>query len=720
MGRGVGRGGSLYRAVPVRGAMRYTHKLLTFAFLLCLTPYIQITARQKTSSDTPRPLAQRPAWLKQGIVMVGSWEPVTFVLRRGGQETNAREIWEAERTAGSVRRLKELGINLVILNLHKGFGLKAEAADIQATRDFVKLAHQSGIRVGGYIGSTMGYETFLTEEPAARDWMQVDEFGRPIYYNQEQTFRYSACRNNPGYRAFVERLLRLGIEDIKLDLIHFDQMQWWAEPLSCRCRYCKEQFLEFLQARYRDPQRAHLRFGFSDLSHMAPPPYNIAAGPVRFAELKNPLMQEWAMFRSASIARRYAEYDEFIRKLNPEVALEGNPNLNLAMNQGFTNGSDYSQLLQHGDIVWSEEPNHAAWTEDGRMVSKVRSFKAARIMGKSLFVYTGSRYGGLTAASPPELRLAEAMAYNDVNLGMVGDLMPTGAELTPPAQQYIRFLHSHVKDLADTESIADVAVLRSFASIEFNPGQANVSTVLFEQTLLQNKVPFDIIFDRHLDQLKRYKVLILANQDALSDEELDRIRAFVNEGGGLVATENASLLNEWRLRRPKFGLKDLFGIDAPSPTPVQRLVGEGRVVYLPRIERSTEPPALSMNYNFPNEHWKLPKNYPELIAAVRWAAGERLTVSVQAPLSVAVELVEQRSSGVWILHMVNFDFTRPLDNLAVKLRLPKGRVLKEAVAETPDSPATQVLRTTITEGVVSFCVPRLQVYNLVRLTFTAD
>ena len=68
---------------------------------------------------------------------------------------------------------------------------------------------------------------------------------------------------------------------------------------------------------------------------MAPPPYNIAAGPVRFAELKNPLMQEWAMFRAASIARRYAEYDEFIRKLNPEVALEGNPNLNLATEPGL-------------------------------------------------------------------------------------------------------------------------------------------------------------------------------------------------------------------------------------------------------------------------------------------------------------------------------------------------------------------------------------------------
>ncbi len=63
----------------------------------------------------------------------------------------------------------------------------------------------------------MGYETFFAKEPSARDWMQVDEFGRPIYYSQDRTFRYAACRNNPGYLAValyreqrlaeVERLL---------------------------------------------------------------------------------------------------------------------------------------------------------------------------------------------------------------------------------------------------------------------------------------------------------------------------------------------------------------------------------------------------------------------------------------------------------------------------------------------------------------------------------
>ena len=126
-----------------------------------------------------------------------------------------------------------------------------------------------------------------------------------------------------------------------------------------------------------------------------------------------------------------------------------------------------------------------------------------------------------------------------------------------------------------------------------------------------------------------------------------------------------------------------------------------------------------MNYNFANEHWKLPKNYPELISAVTWAAGGRLTASVQAPLSVAAELVEQKSSKNWILHLVNFDFARPVDSVAVSLRLPKGRELSEAAMETPDGPAIQVLEAASRGGVVSFRVPGLRVYSLVRLTFSS-
>jgi hypothetical protein len=647
--------------------------------------------------------------------MVGNWEPLTFIRRRGGQSLEDVENWKLERTEQVARGLAEAGVNLVITNLHKGFGIKAEAEDIEAARRFTGFAHKHGIRVGGYIGASMMFETFFAEEPGARDWAQVDERGQPLYYNPAQTFRYMACRNNPGYQEFIRKVLRLGVQELRMDLIHFDQMESRAEPFSCRCRFCRRQFLEFLRARYTDSQLTG-RFGFTRLDDVEPPvfaPFIEGA----YAQLVNPLMQDWERFRAASVAQRYGEYDAYIRSLNPEVALEGNPNLNFGLNKGMMSAVDCGQLLRHGDIVWSEEPNAASWTPDGRLVSKIRSFKAVRSMGKSLFVYTGGRFGSPSPDSPPHLRLAEAMAYNDMNLGMVGDVSPTGVSLTPEARRYIDFFRAHKSVLSGTTSAAGAAVLRSFASIEFNPAESNVSTVLFEQSLIQGKVPFDIIFDRHLADLRRYNVLVLANQDALSDAQVENIRGFVAAGGGLVATGNSSLLTGWRLKRGKFALADLFGRDLPpapgeAVAPVRRTYGKGRVVYIPTVQPSVEPPPAHINYHFEGRYWKLPRNHEELIAAVEWASAGRLAAKVAAPASVTMELVEQKSTGTLLLHLINFDFRRPVENIDVSLRVPAGFAAGDVVLESPDDGRRETLATSTHTGALAFRIPRLAVYDL--------
>jgi len=54
-------------------------------------------------------------------------------------------------------------------------------------------------------------------------------------------------------------------------------------------------------------------------------------------------------------------------------------------------------------------------------------------------------------------------------------------------------------------------------------------------------------------------VLVLADQECLDEDKLDLIRNFVRNGGGLIATEQTSLYTGRRLRKPDFGLKDLFG-----------------------------------------------------------------------------------------------------------------------------------------------------------------
>ena len=86
-----------------------------------------------------------------------------------------------------------------------------------------------------------------------------------------------------------------------------------------------------------------------------------------------------------------------------------------------------------------------------------------------------------------------------------------------------------------------------------------------------------------------------------------------------MATGNSSLLTDWRLRRRKFALADVLGIELPSASVVRREHGKGRVVYLPRIAPAMDPPKPEMNYGFSPAYWKLPLNHADLAEALAWA-----------------------------------------------------------------------------------------------------
>ena len=83
------------------------------------------------------------------------------------------------------------------------------------------------------------------------------------------------------------------------------------------------------------------------------------------------------------------------------------------------------------------------------------------------------------------------------------------------------------------------------------------------QALVESRIPFEMVHDRLLDpaHLAPYATLILPNLAALSDAQCDQLRAFVKNGGNLIATYETSLYDEWGVRRGNFGLADLFGVD---------------------------------------------------------------------------------------------------------------------------------------------------------------
>jgi hypothetical protein len=83
------------------------------------------------------------------------------------------------------------------------------------------------------------------------------------------------------------------------------------------------------------------------------------------------------------------------------------------------------------------------------------------------------------------------------------------------------------------------------------------------RALLEEHVPFTLINDWNLtpEELAKYKVLVLPNTACLDERQVTAIRGFVENGGGLVSSLDASLCDEFGNARDDFALADVFGVD---------------------------------------------------------------------------------------------------------------------------------------------------------------
>jgi hypothetical protein len=661
---------------------------------------------------------KQPLWISETpLVFIGDWDAMPIFRRRiGGNPDWQEEAYHREHAEEAVKKYKEMGVTMMLLHFYKGFGLEAEKEHIEEARQLASICKQNDLKVGVYVGSTIGYETFLLEKPEAAEWFVPDYMGKPVLYG-DQTFRKRVYFMHPGYIEYIKKVVKIAVEDLKVDLIHFDNTSMQAEPVIFQHPLAITDFRKYLQKKYT-PDLLKKRFGFRDISYVEPPKY---AEPM--SKIDDPLFQEWADFRCQQLSDYYGIMETYIHSLNPEVAVVNNPHTGLSgINTVWYQGIDYPGVLSHTDMVWTEEGNKAAVTEGGVLISKIRTYKMAKTLNNRIFTYT----------SDSKLEMAEAMAYNRQGMGMVGGLkemegnqLAQGYELPEDQMNYIKFFHNNFDMYRSINIVADVAVLHSYSSMAFNNDRPYQSTYLFEQALIQNRIPFDIIFDEQLKNLSQYKVLVLADQECLSDEKLDLIRSFVEQGGGLVATEFTSLYTEWRERKRDFGLKDLLKINPPDwngrssqesvlNIPIQKNpAGKGKVVYIPEVQPSIPKPLTeAMTSRF----WKLPVNWKELIESVKWASGNSLSVSIEAPLTVTMELVQKEDRSAMILHLLNFDdMNSPVKNIKVDIQVPEGKRVTNVTVLTPDGNNDENLLFKSDAKHTSFNIPSLYVYNMIVL-----
>jgi len=272
----------------------------------------------------------------------------------------------------------------------------------------------------------------------------------------------------------------------------------------------------------------------------------------------------------------------------------------------------------------------------------------------------------------------------------------------------------------------------------WNNDRPAVSFMLASQMLIQEKVPFDIVFSEHLRDLSKYRVLFLADQECLTESEMESIRNFVRNGGGLVATEHTSLYSAQRKRRPDFGLKDCFGLSFPAafnsvssepvvfssifPEPILKMnplrtqFGKGRVVYIPAIEPTIEkPPAVAMR----SQYWKLARNNTQLMTETLWAMNGNPSIQTEPSLSrfVVMELLHQKASNKMILHALNYESAKDssLRDIHVSVAIPSGKNVRSVQFLTPDGAKAQSLTPRMESGVAHLVIPELNTYSLAVL-----
>ena len=603
------------------------------------------------------PPAKRPAWLESdGLVMAGSWEPLLFRVRRDGAdgyEPTPEQVaaYAREHSPEMLARLKALGVNFVMMHAYKGFGLEAERQSMADAVQFARLCHEAGLHVGVYnFSGAFGWELFFREHPEARDWLVLDPRGKPVTYDSAP-YRYFWNRNHAGAQAFYRGLVRFAIRDIGADLVHFDNYNVGPGFDACSI----QRFRRYLGKTFTSRQLRSL--GVADLGQVVPP----AAGSG-----DNLQRRAWLDFCCQSLADSYHDLARYARGQRKDILVECNPG---GPGRRIQPPVDHGRLLTAGEAFWDEDVGPGY--REGVLHTRIRTGKLARSLGNLAFTYTTT-----------PLEAAEAMAFNLDCLGCVcwfeygklaarpGSDQPVSTNLAP----YIRFFRDRRELFRSGRVIADAAILRSFPSqVYAEPGWAQLAGEA-EQALIENRVPFQVIYDPQLTDLRRYRVVILPGCVALSDAQIKRLKHFAASGGRLCVIGPLATHDQWLVPRSKPVLEDL---------------------------------AAAQVFRFPAG--------ADVVAAVRLACGGPFSLSVEAPVGLCAELVEQ--PGRRLAHLVNYGADAPVTNAVVHLLLPPGKTPRAVRLTSPERPQSLELPFERQCDCVSFHVPRVNVYEIAAVEF---
>lgn len=255
-------------------------------------------------------------------------------------------------------------------------------------------------------------------------------------------------------------------------------------------------------------------------------------------------------------------------------------------------------------------------------------------------------------------------------------------------EQYARMARAD-RFLTGVASTATAAVLYSertaISDTATNPDPYTTNAIAVYSDLLRRGRPLDACFVESLtpEALRRYKVMVLPDARVMTRAECGMLRAWVREGGTLVASGNTSLCDEWGRPQSDYTLADVFGAHFTAAGPVaggasviardtdgsplvlKNLFGRGRC-YLFTGRSLGRRVGASPGSGLAGEGRR---DAVELLTGLVDAFSERPALSLAKPCD-GIELQVFRKGPAYVVHLVDWKDDRTVRGLDLRVNLP--------------------------------------------------
>ena len=361
------------------------------------------------------------------------------------------------------------------------------------------------------------------------DWISTSREGEPRRHWANPEL-WVTCALGPYNFDFMDRVHQEIVTRYKVDGVFANR--WAPQGGDCYCVHCQQNF--------KDATGAELP---------------------RTGDARDPARRQFLEWRKARLTELWKKWDATVRAANPEARFipNGPPDLKTAGELAAIQFTD-NQARRGLTPPWN----------NGRRAKELRSVMGRRPIGGIFSVGLEEPYRWKDSVqSEAEIRLWVAE-------GTANGMRPWVTKFSGvlydrrwlrPVERIYQWHFEHERYLRNERPLARVGVLYSEQTATSHAGvasgdRAEDHLLGMYHALIEARIPFELVHEALLtpERLDRFKVLVLADRAALSDDQCAAIRGFVARGGSVVATFATSLYDEAGRQRKDFGLAELFGV----------------------------------------------------------------------------------------------------------------------------------------------------------------